>query len=281
MSLSVFTVYTLPQFESYIRLTAFRRPITVIQNHHTFKPDYHDFHAQQNHLQLLENMRSFHMKSRGWSDIGQNITTFPDGKIAVCRPIDIMPAGIFGANKGAICIENLGNFDIGKNGAVTDQMTAEQQNAILHLNALLCFKFSLQPVDPHIVYHHWFDTKGKRFTPALVNSGEVTRRSLQKTCPGTGFFGGNTINNAKQFFYPQVEQILTTLRQSNTTSVSFKNKRVTASVLNVRGGGGIHFPIIRKLNSNSIVQVFSEVADWSKINATADEWVSTKFLNDV
>lgn len=276
MALSVFTVYTLPQFESYIRLTSFRRTITVIQNHHTFKPDYHDFHARPDHLQLLENMRSFHMKTRGWSDIAQNITTFPDGKIAVCRPIDTMPAGIFGANKGAICIENLGDFDSGK-----DQMTSEQKNAIVHLNALLCFKFSLHPVDPQVVYHHWFDTKGKRFVPAMVNSGEVTLRSLQKTCPGTGFFGGNTINNAKQFFYPQVEQILSTLKQSNTTSVSFKNKRVTASKLNVRSGSGINFPVIHKLFSNSTVQVFSEAGDWSKINATAEEWVSSEFLADV
>lgn len=276
MALSVFTVHTLPQFESYIRLTTFRRAITVIQNHHTFKPDYASFNSRPDHMFWLESMRRDHINTRGWNDIGQNITIFPDGKIAVCRPIDIMPAGIFGANRGAICIENLGNFDTGK-----DQMTPEQKTAILHTNALLCFKFSLHPVDPEVVYHHWFDTTGRRFDPARVNSGEVTRRSLQKTCPGTAFFGGNTITNAQQFFYPEVSQVLNTIGQSNTTTVNFRNRRVTADPLNVRSGIGISFPVVRRLSFNSIVQVFSESADWSKINATGDEWVSSKFLTDV
>lgn len=273
MPLSTFVIHTSAEFEAYLKLASFSRSISVIQNHHTWNPDYASFAERPDHIYWLESMRRTHIRDRGWADIGQNITIFPDGKIAICRAIDRMPAGIYGANKGAICIENLGNFDTGK-----DVMKEEQKKAILLVNALLCYKFSLQPVYEQVVYHHWYDTTGRRFAPSLVNTGVVNSKKLQKTCPGSAFFGGNTITSAENNFYPLVNQLLQGLNQSTTATLSFINKKVNATTLNVRSGHGASFPVVRRLSNNSIVQVFNESNGWSRINLASEEWVSSQFL---
>ena len=72
-----------------------------------------------------------------------------------------------------------GDFDAG-----ADEMTPAQEGAIVEVNALLCRKFNLSPSTDTIVYHHWYD----------LNSGLRTDGSgTTKTCPGTAFFGGNTV----------------------------------------------------------------------------------------
>ena len=135
-------------------------------------------------------MRNSHLQ-RGFSDIAQNITTFPDGTLAICRPLSKMPAGIKGANRGGICIEHIGNFDLGG-----DQMSEAHKDTIIRLNALLCSKLKLKPDTESLVYHHWWDLKtGKR------KNGE----GITKTCPGTAFFKGNKMADAIANFIPEVE----------------------------------------------------------------------------
>ncbi|MEM9686514.1 MAG: N-acetylmuramoyl-L-alanine amidase [Bacteroidota bacterium] len=168
------------------------RKIKRIQNHHTWKPDYSNFRGD-NHFNLLKGMRNSHLK-RGFSDIAQNITTFPDGTLAVCRPLSRTPAGIKGANSGGICIEHVGNFDEGK-----DQMTEAHKTTILYLNALFCSKFGLEPNADSIVYHHWWDLKTAR-----RKNGEGSTKS----CPGTGFFGGNKVGDALNNFIPEIKTFL-------------------------------------------------------------------------
>ena len=273
MPLSTFSIHTTESFAAYLKLINFQRKITFIQNHHTFSPNYTSFFDRPDHLFWLESMRAFHIKTRKWKDIGQHLTIFPDGKIGLCRPLDTIPAGIFGANTGAICIENLGDFDAGK-----DEMKEEQKKAIIQVNALLCLKFSLKPVYEQVVYHHWFDTTGKRFPPAMVDNNDVNRKALQKTCPGTGFFGGNRIKDAIDNFYPLINQVLQAEQSATSVPIQFVSKRVTASVLNVRSGRGTGFSILRKLPKDATVQVYNEIEGWSKINLIADEWVSSVFL---
>lgn len=278
MPRSDFRIFGFEAFHNYLRQTTFQRKITFVQNHHTFKPGYQEFNGN-NHMALLEGMRRFHIDKNGWSDIGQNITIFPDGQIGLCRAIDITPAGIFGANTGAICIENLGDFDEQK-----DVMTAEQKEAIVKTNAALCLKFGLQPQPQQVVYHHWYDRKGKRFSTADIDSGKVLRNDLQKTCPGTNFFRGqgsfkgNTVASAIANFYPPIQDAMNALHQAPTASIQTTLKRVTASVLNVRTGRGIDFPIVRKLSSGVQVAVVETQGDWCRISATGEEWVNAKFL---
>ncbi|MDF2790631.1 MAG: N-acetylmuramoyl-L-alanine amidase, partial [Neobacillus sp.] len=172
----------------------FNRKISLIQQHHTWSPSYNHFNGT-NHFSLLKGMEGYHVNEMKWKNIAQNLTTFPDGKIAISRPFYMEPEGSIGpvANSGAIMIENVGNFDIGH-----DEMTAEHREAIVYMTALLCLKFGLTPSIDTITYHHWWDMRTKE--RVLDNS----EGNSVKTCPGTGFFGGNKTTDAKIHFYPLV-----------------------------------------------------------------------------
>ena len=133
-----FILFDVVGFAAWLDGSSFGRVIRLIQDHNTWKPSYANFH-QTNHFELLRGMEAAHIE-RGFSEIAQNLTTFPDGTVAVCRSFDTIPAGIKGANKNGICIENLGNFDAGQ-----DVMTPEHRDCILKVNSFLCKKFNLVP----------------------------------------------------------------------------------------------------------------------------------------
>jgi hypothetical protein len=183
-----FVLFNKEEFKEWIDKITVKREIKLIQNHHTYLPDYKSF--KNNHFTLLENMKAYHVNSAGMRDIAQNITTFPDGTIAVCRQLDTVPAGIKGRNTGAICIEHLGNFD-------SDIMTEEHKETIIFVNAVICIRFNLKPTTTTIVYHHWFDLNSGEF---VANNGYRNT----KTCPGTKFFGGNTVEAANKNFIPLI-----------------------------------------------------------------------------
>lgn len=189
-----FILMELDEFKDWLGKQNFKRTIKLIQLHHTYIPNYSHFQGN-NHFGLLISIKNSHLQ-RGFSDIAQNITIFPDGMIAICRPFDIAPAGIKGANEYGICIENIGNFD--KNG---DIMTKEQKEAIIEVVALLCKKFNLDVNTNTIVYHHWYD----------LNTGKRTDGiGVTKSCPGTNFFGGNTVEAANKNLIPLIRQKLNT-----------------------------------------------------------------------
>jgi hypothetical protein len=279
--LSQFKIYDQAEFSSYILATNFSRPIKFIQNHHTWKPSYQHLTPLHDEMYWLEAMRKDHVSNRKWSDIGQNITTFPSGRIAVCRPINITPAGIFGANTGGICIEHFGNFD-----EEADLMTNVHKECIINTNAVLCHKFGLKPNPSQVVYHHWYNTSGKRFTDNEIDSGHVLKHQLQKTCPGTNFFSdpgdtfkGNTISSAIKNFYPLISAAMRDLTAAPAPSIQFQQKKVKASILNVRAGKGTGFSIVKKLAQGTLVGVYEQTEGWCRINASSDEWVSAQFLS--
>lgn len=92
-----FLLFTVDEFDGWLADTKFSRAVTLIQNHHTFMPAYARFDGT-NHFSLLEAMDLFHVAERGFAEIAQNLTTFPDGTVAVCRSLEKIPAGIKGAN---------------------------------------------------------------------------------------------------------------------------------------------------------------------------------------
>ena len=167
------------EFNSWLNMQSTPRKIKLIQQHHTYIPAYKHFKGN-NHFELCESMERSHLE-RGFAEIGQHFTTFPDGKIMICRDLDKIPAGIKGANSFGICIENLGNFNEGG-----DTMNPAQRATIISLTKALLSKFNLSANDQSVVYHHWYDlTLGKRITKEGTGS--------TKSCPGTAFFGGNTV----------------------------------------------------------------------------------------
>jgi len=190
---SGFTKLKIQQFEDWITTMKLARTVSVIQQHHTQSPDYGLFDGN-NHFDLQQRMKNFHMHRNGWRDIGQHFTTFPDGSILTGGSLQRPPACIAGHNTNSICIEHLGNFDLGR-----DQMTDEHRETIIRMTAHLCSRFSL-PVDTQsIVYHHWFDPDtGQR------NDGAENHKS----CPGTNFFGGNKVQDCMENFLPLVSALL-------------------------------------------------------------------------
>ena len=188
-----FLLLDLREFELWLKGLKLKRKILLIQNHHTWLPDYSTFNGK-NHFKLLHAMERSH-RERGFTQIAQNLTTFPNGKIAVCRPFEEIPAGIKGANSNGICIEHIGNFDKGK-----DHMTEAHRECIIGVNALLCEKFKLTPGTNTVVYHHWYDlTTGQRVAESPTSN--------TKSCPGTNFFGGNTIAACKNNFIPLISKV--------------------------------------------------------------------------
>lgn len=189
-----FTKMTISEFESWIRLIKIQRVILYIQQHHTWVPNYSSF-SGDNHFELQFTMRNYHVQNNGWADIGQHFTTFPDGSILSGRSLEKDPAGIFGCNSNSICIENIGNFDKGR-----DEMTSFQRDTIIKLTAALCRKFSISVSSDKIVYHHWFNpVTGERDDGFSENN---------KSCPGTDFFGGNTVPDCQENFLPLISQVL-------------------------------------------------------------------------
>lgn len=277
MAKAVFHIFEPRQFAEHIAKNNYSRKVKVIQNHHTWVPGYSHFENRPDEMYWLESMRRSHL-DRGWSDIGQNITTFPSGMIAICRPIDLTPAGIAGFNTGCICIEHLGNFDEGK-----DQMTPQQKQAILVTNAVLCKEFNIEPNKNTVVYHHWYGGNGKRFSDSDINSGAVLKHQWQKTCPGTAFFSeggdtfkGNTITAAEKYFYPLIKQEMQ--QPTPAAPAPAVAKKVNASKLNVRAGAGAGFPVVRTLVKDAKVSVYQTLGEWSLISTHAQEWVSSKYL---
>lgn len=183
-----FTLLENIEFEAWLSDQAVSRKIKLIQLHHTFIPSYKHF-KRNNHFKLCQGMESAHLE-RGFAEIAQNFTTFPDGKIMVCRKMNKAPAGIKGANSFGICIENLGNFDTGK-----DSMTALQRATIVQITRALLDHFSLEPSENSVVYHHWYDLNtGRRIL--LEGTGTT------KSCPGTNFYDGNTVGHFNSSFLP-------------------------------------------------------------------------------
>jgi len=175
------------EFGEWLAEQDIKREVTCIQNHHTWKPNYDSFNGR-NHFELQQSMKNYHTLpkekgGRGWSDIGQHLTTFPDGSIITGRSFNRTPAGIKGKNRGAIMIEHLGDFDKGK-----DVMTKVHAANIVLLNAILCKSFGLKPSTSTILYHNWF--------------------ASWKSCPGTNFFKGNTKEAATRHFIPIVKDTL-------------------------------------------------------------------------
>lgn len=186
-----FKTFTVDSFQAYVDKLKISRNIKYIQLHHTYSPSYKHF-TGENHQALQKNMKNYHIKTNGWSDIGQNLTIFPDGVIMLGRPLNISPAGIRGANSNGICIECLGNFDIGG-----DIMTEEQKKSIVAVTKILLDKFGLN-ANENVTYHCWWSADGREL-------GDYVKSASAKTCPGTNFFGGNGLTAYTNNLKPLIE----------------------------------------------------------------------------
>lgn len=263
-----FTLMTVNEFEAWINAQNLARTVLYVQEHHTFSPDYGNFRGD-NHFDLQKAMKNYHVHNNGWRDIGQHFTIFPDGKICTGRSLESSPACILGNNSHAICIENLGNFDAGK-----DAMNTEQQDAIVSVTASLCKRFNIPINTDRIVYHHWFDLN----TGARTNGTGVT-----KTCPGTAFFGGNTVADCQQNFLPLVQAAFQGTPPDGTTTPPHLKMygSVTANQLNIRDQPSGSGNKIGLTTLGAIVRVYEVQNGWYKISQSKQEWVYGHYVQQV
>lgn len=258
-----FILCTLDEFAAWLAAASISRAVSLIQNHHTFSPAYDQFKTD-NHFDLLEGMERYHVNERGFDLIAQNLTTFPDGTVAVCRPLDRIPAGIKGANKGGICLEHLGNFDEGGK-----EMEDVHRSTILQVNALLCSRFNITPSTNSIVYHHWYD----------LDSGTRTNGSGNtKTCPGSNFFGGNSVEAAAANFIPPIQLLC---KPSQAAPTPLRRVEVAVDSLNVREGAGMQYAILKRVRRGVDLHVYEEKAGWCRIAPDRQEWVFSQYLQSI
>jgi SH3-like domain-containing protein len=261
-----FILFDVTEFRSWLETASFTRVVKLLQVHHTFQPNYVDFYRISDHFAMLKSMERFHMVDRGFSEIAQNVTTFPDGLVAICRPIDNIPAGIKGANQHGICVENLGNFD-----ANQDAMTPEHRDCIVKVFAHLCRRFNLAPNSDTIQYHHWWD----------LNTGTRTNGTgVTKTCPGSDFFSGNSLTSAETYFIPRVSQELAAIGTGMAVAQPQPSysAEVAADSLNVRMLPSLSAKVLKQLNHGVEVRVYENRNGWSRIDPVSSCWVNSQFL---
>ena len=264
-----FLKMTIAEFITWIQSQRIARTIITIQQHHTWSPDYSHFNGRNRFERQLA-MKNHHVRNNGWSDIGQHFTSFPDGTIVTGRSLESTPACIFGANRDSICIEHLGNFD--KDG---DTMTNEHRQAIVQMTAALCDKFRLPVNTFSIIYHHWFElSSGKR------NNGT----GGNKSCPGTGFFGGNKVNDCIANFLPLVAQAIPVTHTITSPPGIEKYVVVTVNTLNVRTaarGSASKAPDREAAQLGAILRIYEEQNGWLKISNSQSHWVYGRYTTDV
>ena len=257
------------EFKNWLKNKSVSRTVNRLQIHHTGSPSYSNFFksngTHEDELTRQKNMKSFHVNSRGMSDIAQHFTVFPNGKIVTGRSLNSNPAGITGWNTGAICVEIYGNFDKGQ-----DTMKDAQKKAVIMLYGELCKKFKLTPSTNTIRCHAWFTSGGTYL-------GDYYPAKSRKSCPGTAFMGfGNSKSAIANNFIPLVKNYIsggtTSTSTSNSTS-SLGVYRVNVDELNVRQGPGTSYPITTVVHKGEAFTVTKMSGNWGKLKSGAG-WIN-------
>lgn len=257
-----FVRMSLVEFTGWLNANRFDRQIAVIQNHHTYIPGYAHFKGN-NHIALCESMERSHLE-RGFAEIAQNLTIFPDGDVVLCRSFNTIPAGIKGANQNGLCIENLGNFDQGG-----DAMTDAQRKAIVTVNARLLMRFGLPCDTDHVLYHHWWD----------LNSGQRTNGSGNtKSCPGTAFFGGNSVAAAKAGFIPLIAAAMGAAANPPAPPQALFQGEVNTPSLRIRDKPAVDGAQLGTVANGALLAIYEARNGWYRIHPSAQRWVSGRYV---
>jgi hypothetical protein len=140
MSTPRFVPLTLTEFQELAARYSFRRRITAVHMHHTWRPRHRDYAG---HTTIL-GMWRYHTQEKGWSDIAQHVTIAPDGTIWTGRSWDLPPASSAGHNGNALAgpfmFEIIGDFDEGQ-----DRLEGKQREAVVGVIVAIQRKHGLDP----------------------------------------------------------------------------------------------------------------------------------------
>lgn len=257
------------EFKNWLKNKSVTRTVNKLQIHHTGSPSYSNFFksngTHEDELTRQNNMKSFHVNSRGMRDIAQHFTVFPNGKIVTGRSLNSNPAGITGWNTGAICVEIYGNFDKGY-----DTMNDAQKKAVVMLYGELCKKFKLTPSTNTIRCHAWFTSGGTYL-------GDYYPAKSRKSCPGTAFMGfGNSKSAIANNFIPMVKNYIngnSTTTTTTTTQTTNSVYRVTVDELNIRQGPGTRYPVVGVVHKGEAYTIVKMSGSWGKLKSGAG-WIN-------
>ncbi len=154
-----FVPLTLAQFQLVVSRYRFRRKITMVHVHHTWRPRKIDYRG----VSTIQGMWKYHTEEKGWQDIAQHVTIAPDGTIWTGRSWDLPPVSSVGHNGNALAgpfmFEIIGDFDTGR-----EKLEGAQRTAVAGVIAAVQLANGLPP-------------DAFRFHRELGSP---------KTCPGTG-----------------------------------------------------------------------------------------------
>lgn len=259
------------EFAIWLSKQRVSRKIDGLQVHHMWEPDYSCWKTDIA-LRRQKNTRDFHINERGWGDIAQHFSIFPNGHIVTGRSLEKTPIGIKGWNTGKICTEIYGNFDKGH-----DKMTKEQKESVIAFYALMSWKFNIPINSTHIRPHCWFTYDGDYI-------GDYSKSRSAKSCPGTGFFGGNTKASFNANFYPLIKafDVTSLLKGYSTKKDSDKTidvddytVKVIVDSLNIRKGPGVDNEKTGELHKGDVYTIVetNEAGTWGKLKS-GQGWIN-------
>ena len=99
---------TLGQLAEELKETKVTRGIQEVVLHHTWSPTAAQYRGQA----TWEAIRNYHVKERGWSDIGYHYGIGPDGTVWRLRPVTKSGAHVLNRNQHTVGVAMIGNFDV-------------------------------------------------------------------------------------------------------------------------------------------------------------------------
>jgi N-acetylmuramoyl-L-alanine amidase len=108
------------------------RKVNKLIVHCTATPEFKDFD--------VDDVRDWHVKGNGWSDIGYHFLVKLDGTVQDGRPLEKIGAHVGGHNKDSIGIAYVGGMDKNMEEWI-DTRTSDQKDAIFNLLMDLKFQF--------------------------------------------------------------------------------------------------------------------------------------------
>lgn len=272
------------EIREYLKNQKITRPINKLQIHHMDLPNYSTWENtdkrkwDEPHFGRTNSLNEYGKNTWDSSDekgkyIAQHFNVFPDGCITSGRSLNSTPIGIRGWNNNAICIEIYGDFDKG-----VDTMTSAQKTAVIELVGELCKRLDISPGENTMRYHAWFTSAGTYL------GGYVPGRS-GKTCPGTNFFGGNTMSAYKENFLPAIKSYLANgsiVSKPNDDNVVNTNMvvRVTVDELNIRQGPDANTTKVGSIKKGDAYTIVKTSGKWGYLKSGAG-WIHLGYTEPV
>lgn len=140
----------LPQPVGAVIMQGGKYPVREIVVHCTATPAA--WMARNSFAERFAEIRRWHMKDRGWSDIGYHHVIDRDGAGKAGRAETTIGAGVMGHNSGVIHISLIGGADSAATDQFSDNFTPQQDAALRQLIREISGRTAIEKVTGHNEY---------------------------------------------------------------------------------------------------------------------------------